>query len=132
VTGVHRHARPILVLGGTGRTGRRIVGQLDRRGHAVRVGSRRAEPALDSSDRATREAAVQGVRATYVLDPADVGAEDGAAVLRDFCALAVAGGTRRLVFLSSRDLGNAGDAGLVERERVVQESGADWTILQSV
>ncbi len=130
MTGVHRHARPILVLGATGKTGRRVAEQLDRRGHAVRIGSRRAEPAFDWSDRATWEAAVQSVGATYLLDPADFGAEDGAAVLRDFCALAVAHGTRRFVFLSSRDLGDAGDAGLLERERVVEESGAEWTILR--
>ena len=125
--------QPILVLGGTGKTGRRVVEQLNRRWRAVRVASRRAEPAFDWNDRSTWEAAVQGVGAMYVPDPAelvDSQAQDGAYALRDFCELAVGAGTRRFVFLSARDLGNAEDASLIEGEQVVKDAGAEWTILR--
>lgn len=123
----------ILVLGGTGKTGRRVVEQLKRRGHAVRAASRRAEPPFDWADRSTWEPAVQGVGAAYVLDPAYVAGseeQDWTAALRDFCALAIAAGTRRFVFLSSRDLGNHGDESMLEGEHVMRESGAEWTILR--
>lgn len=125
--------QPLLVLGGTGKTGRRVVEQLRRRGRSVRVASRRSEPAFDWNDRATWEAVVQGAVAAYVLDPAFVAGsepEEGAVALRDFCTLAVAAGTRRFVFLSARDLGNADDESLFEGERTVKASGAEWTILR--
>jgi uncharacterized protein YbjT (DUF2867 family) len=125
--------QPILVLGGTGKTGRRVVEQLRARGWAVRVGSRRGEPPFDWNDRATWEAAVQGAAAAYVIDPSLVAGsepEEGARALRDFLALAVGAGTRRFVFLSARDLVNVGDPSLFEGERAIRESGAEWTILR--
>ena len=42
-----------LVLGGTGKTGRRIVERLAARDLPVRVGSRSAEPPFDWEDQAT-------------------------------------------------------------------------------
>ncbi|MEM6557249.1 MAG: NmrA family transcriptional regulator, partial [Pseudomonadota bacterium] len=36
-----------LVLGGTGKTGRRVVERLKAGGHAVRIGSRSAVPSFD-------------------------------------------------------------------------------------
>jgi nucleoside-diphosphate-sugar epimerase len=57
---------PILVLGGTGKTGRRIVERLRARGVAVRVGSRSAEPPFEWEDRATWGPALEGASAVYV------------------------------------------------------------------
>ena len=39
--------RNILVLGGTGKTGKRIVTRLKKLGHQVRVGSRKENPSFD-------------------------------------------------------------------------------------
>ena len=39
--------KPTLVLGGTGKTGRRVVERLTARGLPARVGSRSGEPAFD-------------------------------------------------------------------------------------
>ena len=38
---------PILVIGSTGKTGRRIVQRLSERGHAVKEGSRQSDPPFD-------------------------------------------------------------------------------------
>ena len=57
---------PILVLGGTGKTGRRIVSRLSERGVPVRVGSRSGTPPFDWQDTATWAPALQGARAAYV------------------------------------------------------------------
>jgi hypothetical protein len=46
-------SRPTLVLGATGKTGRRVVQRLTERGRPVRIGSRRAEPPFDRDDRST-------------------------------------------------------------------------------
>jgi uncharacterized protein YbjT (DUF2867 family) len=45
--------KPILVLGGTGKTGRRIVEWLTAFGIPTRVGSRSADPPFDWNDEAT-------------------------------------------------------------------------------
>ena len=56
-----RGNRPTLVLGGTGKTGRRVVERLAARGIPVRVGSRAGEPPFDWEDRSTWAPALDGV-----------------------------------------------------------------------
>ena len=51
----------ILVIGGTGKTGRRIVDRLEARGRAVRVGSRSSSPAFDWDKEKGWEASLEGV-----------------------------------------------------------------------
>ena len=45
--------KPTLVLGGTGKTGRRVAERLTARGLPVRIGSRSGEPPFDWEDRST-------------------------------------------------------------------------------
>ena len=47
------HPNTILVLGGTGKTGRRIAERLKARGADVRIGSRSADPKFDWDDSLT-------------------------------------------------------------------------------
>ena len=54
--------RPILVLGGTGKTGSRVAARLEARGVPVRVGSRSADPSFYWEDRSTWAPALDGVR----------------------------------------------------------------------
>jgi uncharacterized protein YbjT (DUF2867 family) len=50
-----------LVLGGTGKTGRRIAKRLSARGLPVRIGSRSGEPPFDWEDETTWAPAVRRV-----------------------------------------------------------------------
>jgi uncharacterized protein YbjT (DUF2867 family) len=119
------HTRQILVLGGTGKTGRRIVERLTARGLPVRIGSRSGEPRFDWDDRSTWGPVLDGVGAAYVAHYWD--AMPGAAqTLGAFADLAVERGVRRLVLLSGRGEEEAGRA-----ERAVRDSGAELTILRS-
>jgi uncharacterized protein YbjT (DUF2867 family) len=104
-----------LVLGGTGKTGRRVVHRLAARGLPVRVGSRGGEPPFEWADSSTGAPAVRGVAAP-----------EAAPAIRAFCEVAVANGVRRLVLLSGR-----GEEEAYAAEREVQASGADWTILRA-
>ncbi|MEM6962457.1 MAG: NmrA family transcriptional regulator, partial [Myxococcota bacterium] len=52
-----------LVLGGTGKTGRRIVDRLRAGGHDVRVGSRSATPSFDWDNESSWEDCLQDVTA---------------------------------------------------------------------
>jgi uncharacterized protein YbjT (DUF2867 family) len=114
-----------LILGGTGKTGRRIAERLTARGRAVRIGSRSAEPAFDWDDRATWAPALQGVDAVYVSFYPDIAVPGAPETIRAFAELAVTNGVRRLVLLSGR-----GEAEAQRAEEMLKASGADWTILR--
>jgi uncharacterized protein YbjT (DUF2867 family) len=115
-----------LVLGGTGKTGRRIVERLAALGHPVRTGSRNADPPFDWEDPATWPAAVRGVRSVYISYYPDLAVPGAAGTVRSFTEVAVQAGVGRLVLLSGR-----GEEGAELGERAVQGSGVDWTILRS-
>src|SRR5258706_5731206 len=64
------NTRPTLVLGGTGKTGRRVVERLTARGLPVRVGSRSGgAPRFDWEDRSTWAPALDGAGAAYIALP---------------------------------------------------------------
>ena len=114
-----------LVLGGTGKTVRRVVERLAARSLPVRIGSRSGEPPFDWEDQATWPPALLNVGAvclTYYPDLAIPGAVD---TVRSFVELALARGVRRLVLLSGR-----GEEEAQRAEQVLQDSAADWTILR--
>jgi uncharacterized protein YbjT (DUF2867 family) len=115
-----------LVIGGTGKTGRRVAERLSASGLLVRVGSRSGDPAFDWDDESTWKPALRGVRAAYLTYAPDLGLPGAAEQVRALADLAVSGGTRRLVLLSGR-----GQDGHAPAERAVQESGADWTIVRA-
>jgi uncharacterized protein YbjT (DUF2867 family) len=116
---------PVLVLGSTGKTGRRVVERLTARGIPTRAGVRSAEPPFDWDDRDTWAPVLHGVGAVYVQHYLD--ALPGAAEsIGSFAELAVATGVRRLVHLSGR---NEPEAELAAR--AVRDTGAEVTTLRS-
>ncbi|MFJ4188337.1 SDR family oxidoreductase [Kitasatospora sp. NPDC089509] len=116
----------ILILGGTGTTGRRIARRLTDRGLPVRTAARTgADVRLDLDDATTWAPALDGVTALYLLEP---GGQSRTPRLVD---AAVAAGVRRLVLLSAHGVDRAEDGHpLKAAERAVRESGVDWTVLQ--
>ena len=118
-------ARTTLVLGGTGKTGRRIVEQLTARNVPVRVGSRSATPSFVWEDRSTWPAALAGVGAVYISYYPDLAAPGATDAIRAFTELAVRSGARRLVLLSGR-----GEPEAQRCEEIVKASGAQWTVLR--
>ena len=114
-----------LVLGGTGKTGRRVVERLAARGRPTRVGSRSVEPPFEWEDRATWTPALRGVESVYVSYYPDLAVPGAVAAVRSFADLAVEAGVRRLVLLSGR-----GEEEAQHAERVVQEAGAEWTVVR--
>ena len=119
------HEKPILVLGGTGKTGRRVVERLTARGIPTRVGARSGEPPFDWDDRDTWAPALQGVGSVYVSHYLDA-LPGSAEIIGSFAELAVANGIPRLVHLSGR-----GEAEAELAEEAVRETGAEVTTLRS-
>lgn len=55
-----------LVLGATGKTGRRVVAGLEKAGVPVRLGSRSASPPFDWGRQEDWDACLEGVEAAYI------------------------------------------------------------------
>jgi uncharacterized protein YbjT (DUF2867 family) len=121
-----RQQKPILVLGGTGKTGRRVVERLEQRGLPVRVGSRSGRPPFDWEDRATWAPALDGVKSVYISYYPDIAVPGAAETVESFADLAVKSGVPRLVLLSGR-----GEPGAEQAEQAVRDSGAELTIVRS-
>ena len=121
-----RETKTTLVLGGTGKTGRRVVERLATRGLPTRVSSRSGEPPFDWEDEATWVPALRDVESVYISYYPDLAVPGAAATVRSFAELAVESGVRRLVLLSGR-----GEEEAQVSEQTVRDSGADWTILRS-
>lgn len=116
----------ILILGATGKTGRRVAQGLQARGEPIRLGSRAGEPPFDWIDRRTWLPALQGVTKVYVSYYPDLAAPGATDAIRAFTTLAAESGVGHLVLLSGR-----GEPEAQRCEHIVQESGLDWTLLRS-
>ncbi len=118
-----------LVLGGTGKTGRRVAERLKARGLPVRVGSRSGEVPFDWGDEATWAPALRDVGSVYVSYYPDLAVPGAVAAVRSFAELAVESGVRRLVLLSGRGEEEAQSAELAVQE-VGEDAGTEWTIVR--
>jgi uncharacterized protein YbjT (DUF2867 family) len=114
-----------LVLGGNGKTGRRVVERLHRRGLPVRVGSRSGQPPFDWENPKTWLPNLDGVGQAYVTYYPDLCVPGALETVQAFFRQAVKAGVRRLVFLSGRGAVEADQA-----ELALQSSDVDWTILR--
>lgn len=116
--------RAVLVVGGTGSTGRRVCAALAGAGCAVRSVSRSARVRFDWSDPSTWDQAVDGAGAAYVMAP------DGVEVDPAFVERAVELGVERVVLLSSDGVEEMGDERLLAAEEVVRSLVPSWTVLR--
>jgi uncharacterized protein YbjT (DUF2867 family) len=117
---------PILVLGATGKTGRRILEQLQARGVPTRVGSRSAQPPFDWEDRNTWAPALRSVAKVYVTYYPDLAVPGASEAVGELARLAAELGAGHIVLLSGR-----GETEAQRSEEAVKEAGIDWTILRS-
>jgi len=117
---------PVLVLGGTGKTGRRVAEGLIGKGHRVRIGSRSAALPFDWNAPETWAPAVAGTSAVYIAYQPDLAVPGAVEAIRRFAATALAEGVGRMVLLSGR-----GEPEAEEAEQALIASGADWTIVRA-
>ena len=114
-----------LVLGGTGKTGRRVAERLAARGLPVRVGSRSGKPPFDWEDPDTWAPSFEGMHAAYVTFYPDIAVDGSVEAIEGMAERALIAGCRRLVLLSGR-----GEVQAERAEAALQESGADWTVVR--
>ncbi|GAA2307131.1 NAD(P)H-binding protein [Nonomuraea roseoviolacea subsp. roseoviolacea] len=113
------------MLGGTGKTGRRVIDRLTALDRPVRSGSRSSSPAFDWADLDGWPAALEGAESMYVTYYPDLAVPGSQADIRALTELAVDSGVKRMVLLSGR-----GEPEAQACERIVQESGLEWTIVR--
>ncbi|HEY5823653.1 MAG TPA: NmrA family NAD(P)-binding protein [Cyclobacteriaceae bacterium] len=116
----------ILVLGGTGKTGRRVAQRLTAMGRSIRIGSRNESPAFDWENSTTWPNALKGMNAVYLIFQPDVAVPGATDVIREFTSLARKNGIQKLVFLSGR-----GEEEAMACEQIVIDSGINYTIVRS-
>ena len=117
---------PTLVIAATGKTGRRVADRLEAQGRPVRRASRSGATPFDWDDRSTWGPALEGVGAAYVVYSPDLAVPAAPDALTAFTRLAKEKGVRRLVLLSGR-----GEEEAQRCERIVQDSGLEWTIVRA-
>ncbi len=116
----------ILVLGATGKTGRRIAAILEANGHELRLGSRSATPSFDWNNEAGWDECLAGVEAAYINYAPDLAMPGATDSIQAFVDAANRHGVKRLVLLSGR-----GEKEAQACERIVQDSGIDWTVVRA-
>ena len=116
----------ILVLGATGKTGRRIAAILKANGHDVRLGSRSATPSFDWDNEAGWDDCLASVEAAYINYAPDLAMPGATDSIQAFVDAANRHGVKRLVLLSGR-----GETEAQACERIVQDSGIDSTIVRA-
>lgn len=127
-------AGSVLVLGATGKSGRRLVPELKARGAGVRAASRtpgEGQVEFDWQRPQTYAPALAGMEALYLVTPN--GVEDPSAMVDALLAEAKAAGVRRVVAVSSMGVefpGEPVESGRLKVERLVRDSGLEWTMLR--
>src|SRR5829696_4822741 len=114
-----------LVLGGTGKTGRRVARRLTDLGLPVRIGSRSVEPPFDWENQATWKPALRDIDAVYISYYPDIAVPGAADTVQAFVDVAVASGVRRLVLLAGR-----GEESADLAEEAVRNADVEWTVVR--
>jgi len=114
-----------LVLGGNGKTGRKVVERLSKLDIPVRVGSRSGNPPFDWMNESTWKPALQGMDAVYVTFQPDLAIPGTQPLIKAFADTAVRSGIKKLVLLSGR-----GEEEAQQCESLIINSGAPWTIVR--
>jgi uncharacterized protein YbjT (DUF2867 family) len=114
-----------LILGGTGKTGRRVAKRLMERGRPVRIASRSGTPPFDWSDRRTWAPMLRAAESVYLAYAPDLAAPGAAEDVGEITRMAVESGVKRMVLLSGR-----GEPQAVVSEQPVRNSGLSFTVLR--
>jgi uncharacterized protein YbjT (DUF2867 family) len=121
-----RNSGLTLVIGATGKTGRRVAERLVSRGVPTRLASRSSDVPFDWDNETTWGPALKDVELVYVTYFPDLAVPSAPDAIGTFAKLAVQSGVRHLVLLSGR-----GEDEARRCEKLVQQSGAEWTIVRA-
>jgi len=116
----------ILVIGGTGKTGRKVATKLTELGHKVRIGSRSETPAFNWDNSETWTKALQGMDKVYITFQPDLAVPGALEAIEELTKQAKRCGIKKLVLLSGK-----GEREAELCEQVVIHSGLEYTIVRA-
>ncbi len=116
----------ILVIGGTGKTGRKVANKLTKAGHNVRIGSRAATPSFDWDKPEGWSLAMKGMDKVYITFQPDLAVPGALDAIEELTKQAKKCNVKKLVLLSGK-----GEREAQLCEQVVIHSGIDYTIVRS-
>lgn len=116
----------ILIIGGTGKTGRRVVEQLQKKGIQPRIGSRQATPSFDWNDKNTWIESLKGIEKMYITYYPDLAVPGAKEAIESLTYLAKELGVKKIVLLSGK-----GEVEAEACETIVKNSGVDYTIVRA-
>ncbi|MEQ8573961.1 MAG: NAD(P)H-binding protein, partial [Fulvivirga sp.] len=116
----------ILVIGGTGKTGRKVVEKLKALDYPVRVVSRSASRPFDWNDQTTWANALEGIEKMYITYQPDLAVPGALDAIEALIKLAKRSGVKQAVLLSGK-----GEREAELCEQVVIHSGMDYTIVRA-
>ncbi len=121
-----KNSSNILVIGGTGKTGRKVVEGLQKRGQKVRIGGRNSNPAFDWSKPDTWAEALEGMDKFYIVFYPDLAVPGALQAIEKLTEMAKEAGVQKAVLLSGK-----GEQEAERCEQVVAQSGMDYTLVRA-
>ncbi|EJC69230.1 LOW QUALITY PROTEIN: putative nucleoside-diphosphate sugar epimerase [Rhizobium leguminosarum bv. viciae WSM1455] len=116
----------IVLVGGSGKTGGRIIKRLEARGLSVRAASRSSARPFDWEDRSTWRGALDGASSAYVAFQPDLSVAWAAEAIEALAKVAGECALEHIVLLSGR-----GEEGAQQSEAALKASGINTTILRA-
>lgn len=116
----------ILVIGGTGKTGRRAVAELEKQNHNISVGSRSSHPAFDWDDPNTFAQALKGMDRAYIAYYPDLAVPGAKEAISALTETALKEGLEKVVLLSGK-----GETEAEACEAIVANSGLNYTLVRA-
>jgi uncharacterized protein YbjT (DUF2867 family) len=116
----------ILVLGGKGKTGRKVAERLTKLDQLVRIGSRSEKPGFDWEDPSTWSAAMKGMDKIYITFQPDLAVPGASEAIEGLVKEAKRNKIKKLVLLSGK-----GEREAELCEQTIIHSGIDYTIVRA-
>ena len=117
----------ILVLGGNGKTGRRVVQLLEKEKNvSIRIGSRSASIPFDWEKPETWANVVKDIDSIYITFQPDLAVPSAPEIMQNFTELAAQSGVEKIVLLSGR-----GEKEAQVCEEIVKTKAKNWIIVRA-
>ena len=119
-------SKKILVLGSTGKTGKRVAERLQNLQIPIRPGSRNGNPSFNWDEPNNWNEVLTGVESAYITFQPDIAVPEAHEKIKLFTETARTNHVKKLVLLSGR-----GEKEAQACEQIIIQSGLEWTIIRA-
>lgn len=116
----------ILVIGGTGKTGRRVAKNVSNLGHNVRLAGRQTSPVFDWDKPKTYDEALKNIDRAYIVYYPDLAVPGAKEAIKTLTKKAIKAGLKKVILLSGK-----GETEAEACENIVANSGLNYTLVRA-